>query len=131
MLQLADGSGEWVYPQGTISENFIMNLQYRLPSGITCERCILEVLRCSIELIMERPECKMISWSGVPGAWSECCSHYAHHLFLQYKFHVRAPVPSRQQTSADACCDAQHPIIETFAGRSGGGLRDTCASHQA
>ena len=44
MLQLADGSGEWTYPQGTIAENMIMSLQYRLPAGITCERCILQVL---------------------------------------------------------------------------------------
>ncbi len=54
MLQLTDGSGEWVYPQGTISENIIMNLQYRLPAGITCQRCVLEVLRHFVNLSMGR-----------------------------------------------------------------------------
>jgi len=46
VLQLADGSGEWYYPKGTISENMIENLQYRLPAGVTCARCVLQVRRC-------------------------------------------------------------------------------------
>ena len=46
VLQLADGSGEWYYPKGIISENMILNLQYRLPAGVTCARCVLQVRRC-------------------------------------------------------------------------------------
>ena len=43
MLQLADGSGDWYYPEGAISENMVLNLEYRLPAGVTCARCILQV----------------------------------------------------------------------------------------
>ncbi len=46
VLQLADGSGKWYYPKGTISENMIENLQYRLPAGVTCARCVLQVRCC-------------------------------------------------------------------------------------
>ena len=47
VLQLADGSGEWFYPKGAISENLVENLQYRLPATVTCARCVLQVRRCA------------------------------------------------------------------------------------
>ena len=43
-LEKADGSGIWTYPLGPRSAPLPMyNQRYRLPAGVSCERCVLQV----------------------------------------------------------------------------------------